>query len=181
MISMTQINMKNIIDFNRINFSGVVGMHRWYAQKGGYYYTVFTKQYENLTLAEAQVMDEFTVDLIKERVRKLKGMANVRLVPAGSDAVTYRVLEQLYRYYVYSGPYCMGKVTIDIQQVGDSFNATIVYSVRKVSPDKKPSFHKSKYPYANALDKNRLRRREFVRRVKTRKRRIVHGQTKSED
>ena len=173
--------MKNIIDFNRINYSGVVGMHRWYAQKGGYYYTVFTKQYENLTLAEAQVMDEFTVDLIKERIRKLKGMANIRLVPAGSDAVTYKVLEQLYRYYVYSGPYCMGKVTIDIQQVGGSFNATIVYSVRRASPDSKPSFHKSKYPYLSEFDKKKARRREFIRKVRSRKRKNVHGQTKSED
>lgn len=104
-------------------------MYNWLRTTQGYYYTMFTHTYKGLTAKEVTYRKELAKSDINEYYH-IKGTGYF-LEPLKE---TYDLGIKHETYYVKKSAYYMGKVTINVQQVKDKFNVTIVYASRNIRP-----------------------------------------------
>lgn len=119
------------------------GYLNWLIGTGGYYYTAFVHEYNDLTAHEIKYVEKLLLSEIKSYYHSdIKGY---HLVETSTRHINFHKSVQ---YIVKLGAVTKGKATISVQQVADKFNVILVYAIRsKYGADAgRPNTFRSRQP-----------------------------------
>jgi len=96
----------------------------------GFYYTRFTKTYQNVTSAELDVVDQLAVELIAQNQQ-----VNEQYVYLVLKNTTYGYMSRTEVYYVKNAGLILGKLTQVVQDLGDEhYTVNLVFAEHRIIP-----------------------------------------------
>lgn len=147
----------------------------------GYYYTKFSKQFENLTQEELEVRFDLAKELISEAER-----VNYDYLYFDSKDMKYGDYTRYEVYYAKIGGLILGKLSFTITQVpNDKYNLVMVFSEHLVLPKSHGKKQTRKVPsfkqYSDREADYKKRKRLNDRRWRHNQRHNKHKDVQSED
>lgn len=147
----------------------------------GYYYTMFSKQFENLTQEELDVRFDLAKELISDTER-----VNYDYLYFDEKSINYGDYTRYEIYYAKIGGVILGKLSFTITQVpNDKYNLIMVFAEHLVMPKSKSrnhTRHKRKFKsYSDTQLDYKARKRLAQRAWKHNVRHNKHKDVQSED
>lgn len=148
----------------------------------GYYYVTIAKEFKGVTAQELEVRFDLASELIAE-----KEDVNEKYIYYENKSYEYTDFTRYEVFYVKHATVNLGKLTFVIQEIGDKYDLSMVFSEHKIVPRsatqalKSTRKHRPYKPYTETELDKKSRRRYINRRWRHNQRHRTSGDTKSED